>query len=86
MAVERIERRLKLWRQAEGIEILVLPTTLLRHLLADVIPKVAEHRHLVSWDVVGDRNAWQLHDPALDRVHEREVTERPREKRPLDVP
>ena len=85
VAVERLERGLELRRQAERVELAGLAAPLLRHLLADVLPEVAEHRHLVARDVVGDGNARQLDDAALDRVHEREVAHRPREERALGV-
>ena len=85
VAVERLERGLELRRKAQRIELAGLAAPLLRHLLADVLPEVAEHRHLVAGDVVGDGHARQLHDAALDRVHEREVAHRPREERALGV-
>ena len=85
MAVERFERGLQPRRQAERIELAALPAPLLRHVLADVLPEVAEHRHLVAGDVLGDRDARQLDDAALDGVHQREVAHRPREQRALGI-
>ena len=85
VAVERLERGLEPRRQLERIELLGLAAALLRHVLADVLPEVAEHRHLVAGDVVGDRHARQLDDAALDRVHQREVAHRPGEQRALGV-
>ena len=85
MAVERLEGRLEPGGKGEGIEPLRLAAPLLRHVLADVLPQVAEHRHVVAGDVLGHGDAWQLHDAALDGVHEREVAHRPREERSLGV-
>ena len=48
-------------------------------------PQVPELRHLAAGDVVGHRHARQLHDAALDGVHQREVARRPWEQRPLRV-
>ncbi len=62
-----------------------MPRALARHVLADVLPQVAEHGHLVAGDVLGDGDAGQLHDAGLDGVHEREVAHRPREQRALGV-
>ena len=62
-----------------------MPRPFLGMSLADVLPEVAEHRHLVAGDVVGHRHARQLDDAALDGVHEREVAHRPREQRALGV-
>ena len=62
-----------------------LAAALLGHLRADVLPEVAEHRHLVAGDVVGDRHARQLDDAALDGVHQREVAHRPGEQRAFGV-
>ena len=58
---------------------------LLRHVLADVLPQVTEHRHVVARDVLRHGHARQLDDAALDGVHEREVAHRPREECPLGV-
>ena len=41
--------------------------------------------HLAAGDVVGHRHARQLHDAALDGVHQREVARRPGEQRPLGI-
>ena len=85
VAVERLERRLQPRRQLERIELLALAAALLGHVLADVLPEVAEHRHLVAGDVVRHRDARQLDDAALDGVHQREVAHRPREQRAFGV-
>ncbi len=60
-------------------------TPLLRHLLADVVPEVAELGALAAGNVVGHRHARELDDAAFDGVHEREVAHRPGEERPLGV-
>ena len=62
-----------------------MPRPFFGMLLADVLPQVAEHRHLAARDVVGDRDARQLDDAALDGVHQREVAHRPGEQRALGV-
>ena len=85
MTVERLERRLKPRRKGEGIETSGLAAPLLRHVLADVLPEISKHRHLAAGDVLRHRDARQLHDAALDGIHQREVAHRPREERPLGV-
>ena len=85
VAVEGFERGLQAGGQFERVEFLALAAALLRHVLADVLPQVAEHRHLVAGDVLGDRDARQLDDAALDGVHQREVAHRPREQRALGI-
>ncbi len=85
VAVERFQRGLQARRKLERVELLALPAALLRHVLADVLPEVAEHRHLVAGDVLRDGDARQLDDAALDGVHEREVAHRPREERAFGV-
>ena len=69
----------------EWIESAALCAAPLRHLLADVVPEVAKPRHLAGLDVVRDRHPGELDDPALDRVHEREVAHRPGEERAFAV-
>ena len=85
VAVECLERGLQARRQLERVELFALAAALLGHVLADVLPEVAEHGHLVAGDVLGDGNARQFHDAALDGVHEREVAHRPGEQRALGV-
>ena len=85
MTVERLERRLKPRRKGEGIETSRLAAPLLRHVLADVLPEISKHRHLAAGDVLRYGDARQLHDAALDGIHEREVAHRPREERSLGV-
>ena len=58
---------------------------LLRHLLPDVVPEVAERGHLAAGNVVRDRHPGKLHDTALDGIHEREVAHRPGEERSFRV-
>ena len=86
MAVERIERRLKLCRQAEWVEALAGgAAALLRHLPADMFPQVAELGHVAAGYIIGHRHARQLDDAALDRVHQRKVADHPGEQCPLDI-
>ncbi|MGB7044308.1 MAG: hypothetical protein WBD65_05185 [Methylocella sp.] len=56
-----------------------------RHVLADVLPKVAKHRHLLAGDVFRHRDARQLDDAAFDGIHEGEVAHRRREQSALGV-
>ena len=84
VAVERLQRRLQLRRQVERIEFSALPRPFFG-ILADVLPQIAEHRHLVAGDVVRDGHARQLDDAALDGVHQREVAHRPREQRAFGI-
>ena len=85
VAVERFERGLQLDGQAERIESSRLAAAFLGHLRADVLPEVAEHRHLAAGNIVGDRDARQLDDAALDGVHQREVAHGPREERAFGI-
>src|SRR6058998_2632955 len=85
VAVERLKGRLEPSRQRKRVEALRLAAPLLRHVLAYVLPEIAEHRHFTTGDILRHRYAWQLHDAALDGVHEREVAHRPREERPLGI-
>ena len=86
VAVERFERGLQLRRQARADRAsLALPRPFFGIFFADVLPEIAEHRHLVAGDVVGDRHARQFHDAALDGIHEREVAHRPREERAFGI-
>ena len=86
VAVESVQGRLKLHRQIARVQGRgVLAPSLLGHLLADVLPQVAEVGHVAARNVVGDRHSGQLDDAALDGVHQREVAHRPREERPFGV-
>ena len=86
VAVERVERGLQLRRAGlSGSSSPALPRPFFGIVLRDVLPQVAEHRHLVAGDVVGDRHARQLDDAALDGVHQREVAHRPGEQRAFGV-
>ena len=80
VAVERFKRGFELDRDTEGVERSGLSAALLRHLLPDVVPEVAERGHLAAGNVVRDRHPGELHDAALDGVHEREVAHRPGEE------
>ena len=85
VAVEGFKRRLQARGQLERVEFLALAAPFLGHVLADVLPEVAEHRHLVAGDVLGHGDARQLDDAALDGIHEREVAHRPGEQRALGI-
>ena len=81
VTVEGLAARSRARRECSGgSSEAAFPSALLRHLLADVVPQVSERRHLAARDVVGDRHPGQLHDAALDGVHEREVAHRPGEE------
>ena len=51
----------------------------------DVFPQIAKHGHLFAGNVVGDGNARQFDDAALDGVHEREVAHRPGKERAFGI-
>ena len=85
MAVEGMKGRLEPGGELERIEAAGRAAPLLRHVGADVLPEHAKHRHLVAGDVFGDRHARELHDPTLDRVHERKIAHCPGEERPFGV-
>ena len=85
MPVEGLQRRLQLHGNLQRIEAGGLAAALLRHVLADVLPQIAELGHLAARDVVGHRHPGQLDDAALDRVHQREVAHRPGEERAFRV-
>ena len=71
--------------QFERIEVLGFAAPFLRHLGADMFPKVSEHGHLAAGDVVGHRHARQLDDAAFDGVHQREVAHGPGEERAFAI-
>ena len=48
-------------------------------------PQIAVDRHVAGRQVVGDRHARQLDDAAFDRVHQREVADRPGEQRTFGI-
>jgi hypothetical protein len=85
MAVERFERSLKFNWNAERIEVLGLAASLFGHPRADMLPQVTEFRHIPAGYIVGHRDAGQFDDAGLDRVHQGEVTHRPREESPFDI-
>jgi hypothetical protein len=70
MPVERFQGGLQFHRQAEWVEVLRFAPALFGHAAADVLPKVAELRHVAAGDVIGHRHAWQFDDASLDGVHE----------------
>ena len=85
VSVQRLKRSLQFSRQAKWVERLALASSLLRHVTPDVLPQVPEFGHLRIRYVVRHWNARQFNDAALDRVHEREITHRPREERALSI-
>src|SRR5438105_9914905 len=85
VTVKGLQRCLQASWKFERVELFALTPALLGHVLADVLPKVAEHRHLVAGDVFCNRDARQFNDAALDGIHQREVAHRPREQRSLGV-
>src|ERR1700731_5429657 len=50
-----------------------------------MLPYLAKFRHVAAGDVVGDWHPRQFDDAAFDRLHQREVADRPREQRALGV-
>jgi hypothetical protein len=50
-----------------------LGSALLRHVFADMLPQIAEDRHIGVDRIVGYRHARQLDDAAPDRVGQHEV-------------
>ena len=85
VAVEGLQRRLQSRGKFERVEFLALAAPFRGHVLADVLPEVAEHRHLVAGDVFRYGHARQFDDAAFDGIHEREVAHRPREQGALGV-
>ena len=85
MAVEGFDGGLEPGGEFERVEFAPLAASLFGHVLADVLPKVAEHGHLVAGDVLGHRNTREFDDAALNGVHERKVAHRPWEERPLGI-
>ena len=55
--VERLHRRLEHGRQLQRIDAAGVGPVLLRHVVADVDPKIAILRHFVVSDILGDRHA-----------------------------
>src|SRR5262249_7108232 len=66
VTVKRFECRLQFVRELQRIEIAAGAASFLGHVLSDVLPEVAVHRHFVAWDVFGYWDARQLDDAALD--------------------
>ena len=80
MAVEGFEGGLQFDGKAERVKASRLAASLPGHSPADMVPEIAEFRHVATGDVVGNRHAGQLDDAALDGVHEGEIAHRPREQ------
>ena len=85
MAVEGLERRLESGWQLEGIQDGPLAAALLGHVLADVLPEVAEHGNFAVGDVVVDGDPRQLDDAALDGIHEGKITHGPGKQGALGI-
>ena len=85
VAVESLERGLKSGWQFEGVEYATFTASGLGHVLADVLPEIAEDGQLVAGDVFGHRNARQFDDAALDGVHEGEVAHSPGKERAFGI-
>ena len=85
MAVEGFKRGLQLRRETQRIKRVALAASFLRHFFTDVFPQIAEHRHFLAGDVVGNGNARQFDDAALNRVHERKIAHRPRKQSAFDI-
>ena len=77
MAVERHERGLQAQRQLEWVQLAACATALFRHVFADVLPQVAEHRHFFTGYVLRHRHAGQFDNAAFDGIHQREVAHGP---------
>ena len=71
---------MQLRRQAQRIQRRVLFAALARHLIPDVRPQVTEHGHFAAGNIVCHRHARQLHNAALNRVHQGKVAHCPREQ------
>src|SRR4029077_9151940 len=70
MSVECTKSRYELGRKALRIELSSCLHIFLGEFLSDVFPKVPEHRHLTTRQIIGDRYARKFYDPAFNRVHE----------------
>jgi len=55
------------------------------HIFADVLPKVAKHRHVVAGNIVRHRHARQFDNATLDGIHQRKVAHCPGEKRAFGI-
>lgn len=80
VAVERLQRCLKSRWKLKRIEFLAFAAPFRWHVLANVLPEVPEHRHLVAGNVFRYGHARELDDAALNGIHQREVAHRPREQ------
>ncbi len=77
VAVEGFEGGLEFDRNAKGVESFGFAPAFFWHFGADVVPEIAELGHVAARDVVGDGNAGEFDDAALDGVHEGEVAHGP---------
>jgi hypothetical protein len=86
VAVERLQRCLKSRWKLKRIEFLAFAAPFRWHVLANVLPEVPEHRHLVAGNVFRYGHARELDDAALNGIHQREVAHRPGEQSAFGVP
>ena len=70
MTIECLQCSLQLYGNTQRIEYRTLPTPLLWHFLADMLPEFAVHRHLTSRDVLSNGDTWKLHNATLDGIHQ----------------
>jgi hypothetical protein len=70
VAVERLQRRLQAGREFERIELFAFAAAFFRHVLANVLPEIPEHRHFAAGDVLCHGDARELDDAAFDGVHQ----------------
>src|SRR5260221_894998 len=80
VAVESLQRCLQSRRKLKRVEFLAFAAPSRRHVLANVLPEVTEHRHLVAGDVFRYGHARELDDATLNGIHQREVAHRPGEQ------
>ena len=80
VAVEDIQGGDEFGRQAERVDKACFAATFFRHVGANVIPEIAEDGDVGAGNVVGDRDAGEFDDSALDGVHEGEVAHGPGEE------
>ena len=84
MAVERGQPGPEHGRQVKGAE-LGGARGGLRQVLADMLPEIAVDDRVDADEVVAHRHAGQLHDAALDRVHQAEIRHDPGEEIALGI-
>ena len=78
MVVERGQRGPEHGQQVEGAELGCRRG--LRQVLADMLPQIAIDDRIDAHEIVGNWHAGQLHNAALDRVHQAEIGHDPGEE------